>query len=411
MTIPAPRATSTAEMESAYRRGRLPDRPHGPVASRGSDRYASSESLRSLRGIYAAARAQLSPADWDYLWCGVGDEVTVRENTAAFEGWRFRAPLFTGVARPDSSTRLLGLDLTLPLLTAPIGNEAVFDQEGHRAVGRAAERFGIRQMVPVAGSYSLEDVAAASSAAAIFQMTMVGDHQDVLDMIDRAAKAGYMYICATFSPIGQWRERLIEGAYLARRSAEDINFADGKSSEAPLRELLAFTHRRWDWGALAALVERSALPVMVKGFLGADDARRAVEAGACAVYVSNYGGRNLDRVRTTIEALPEVRAAVGPDVPIILDSGVRRGSDIAVALALGATCVAVGRLVGLGLAAGGEYGVLRVLELLQREFWMTMGQLGCSTVSELTRDRLEWAGLRPWGSGDVLVGDGWRIGR
>lgn len=337
--------------------------------------------------------------------------MTLHENTYAFDGWRFMAPLFTGVARPDTSTRLLDLELSFPLLTAPIGNDGVFDPEGHRAVGRAAEAAGVRQMVPVAASFTLEEIASASSVAAIFQMTMVGEETDVLEMIDRAARAGYRYICATFSPIGQWRERLIENAYVARRSPGDVNFGNGLSSEAPLRELLEFTYPRWDWSIFKAVVEHSALPIVVKGVLSGDDAIRAVDAGACAVYVSNYGGRHLDRVRPTVEALPEVRAAVGEEIPVIVDGGVRRGSDIAVAICLGATAVAVGRLVGLGLAAAGEYGVRRVLELLQREFWMTMGHLGCSTVAELTRDRLEPVNSRPGASTASLGVGEWRVGR
>ncbi|WP_454852086.1 alpha-hydroxy acid oxidase [Rhizobium binxianense] len=349
------------------------------------DRYATDEKYTTLRGIHRNAERHLSAIDWNYLWCGTGDEVTLRENTAAFDRLRFVAPLFAGIGNPDTRTRVLGFDLSFPAFVAPFGGgETVFHPEGHLAVGRAAEAVGIRQMVPVAAAHSLEEVAAASSVASIFQLTFVGEEDGVLEMMHRAKAAGYKYICVTYSPIRQWRERMMEDRFTVRGEAGPSNFGPGKSDPAALEELLDFTRPRWTWKQAAGVIARAPLPCIVKGIGSIADAKAALDAGAVGLYVSNYGGRTIDRVPATLEVLPGIRDAVGADVPIVLDSGIRRGSDIAAALALGADAVALGRLAALGLAADGENGVRRTLELLKREFWTTLGHLGCSDVGELS---------------------------
>ncbi|MBF9234133.1 alpha-hydroxy acid oxidase [Microvirga alba] len=352
--------------------------------SRIDDRYATVEKYTTLRGIHHDARRHLSEAEWNYLWCGTGDEVTLKDNVAAFDRYRFVAPLFAGIDNPNTQTRVLGFDLSFPAFIAPFGGEAVFHPEGHLAIGRAAEAAGIQQMVPVAASYPLEDIAAASSVASVFQMTFVGDEGAVLDLMDRAKAAGYRYICATYSPIRQWRERMMEDRFSIRGENGPANFGPGRSDPAPLVELLDFTQPRWNWQQAARAIARAPLPCIVKGVTSARDAHAALDAGAVGLYVSNYGGRTVDRTPAALDVLPSIRRAAGREVPIIFDSGVRRGSDIATALALGADAVALGRLIALGLAADGEHGVRRTLDLLQREFWTTLGHLGCSKVEDLS---------------------------
>jgi len=347
------------------------------------DRYRSHEKYTSLVGIKKDAKRQLSEVVWNYLWTGTGDETTVERNTSKFDELLWEVPLFSGVSNPNTSTRFLDYDLSFPLLTAPFGQEAVFHPDGHLAIGRAVEKVGVHQMVPVAGSHLIEDVAKASGSAKIYQMTFVGEEEHVLQMIHRAKAAGYEYICVTYSPIRQWRERLREDRFSPRGLTDSVNFGPNGSNPAGLKELLEFTKPRWTWEQAKRVIERSPLPCIVKGVGSAEDATRALAAGAVGVYVSNYGGRTIDRTLSTIELLPEIRAAVGPDVPIVLDSGIRRGSDIAAAVALGANAVAIGRLTAIGLAADGEHGVQRTLELLKEEFWTTLGHLGCSSVAEL----------------------------
>ncbi|MDR5701396.1 alpha-hydroxy acid oxidase [Agromyces aerolatus] len=347
------------------------------------DRFHSDRKYTTLRGITARARHHMSESTWDYLWVGTGDERTAERNTAKFDELLFETPLFAGVSNPDTTTSLFDLDLSFPLVTAPFGQEATFHPDGHLAIGRAAEAMGVRQMVPVAASYTLEEIAAASSAPVMYQMTLVGDEQLALDMANRAKAAGYRYLVATYSPIRQWRERLIENRFSSRLTRENVNFGPDASDPAGLQELIAFTEPRWTWAQAKSFISKSPLPVIVKGVQSAHDAEAALDAGAVGLYVSNYGGRTIDRTLSTIEVLPEVRAVAGPDVPIVFDSGIRRGSDIAAAVALGANAVAIGRITALGLAADGQAGVEAALQILREEFWMTMGHLGCSSVAEL----------------------------
>ena len=358
-------------------------------SNRIDNRYVSGERFNTNRGIQTEARKQLSDVEWNYLNCGTGDEVTLRANTTDFDKVTFDTPLFAGVENPDTRTRFLGHELSFPALIAPFGGgEQLFHPDGHVATGRAAAASGIRQIVPVAAAHSLETIASSTGVAQMFQMTFVGDAEAVLQMIGRAKDAGYEQIIATYSPIRQWRERMMEDRFTIRSSDEDSNYAEGKSDPSMLKEQLEFTRPRWGWKDAEYIIRKSPLPVFVKGVMSERDATRALEAGARGLYVSNFGGRSIDRMPSAISALPKVRAAVGTDVPIIFDSGIRRGSDIATAIALGADVVALGRSIAFGLAAEGEAGAHRVLELLKAEFWTTLGHLGCSSVSDLSSDSL-----------------------
>jgi len=204
----------------------------------------------------------------------------------------------------------------------------------------------------------------------------------------RARAAGYEQIVGTYSPIRQWRERMMEDRTRFVPGKAESNFGPGRSDPAMLQELLEFTRPRWGWTEAREAISRAPLPVFMKGVMTADDARRSLDAGVTGLYVSNYGGRTIDRQPSAVSALPKVREAAGNDVPILFDSGIRRGSDIAAALALGANAVALGRAVGYGLAADGETGVRRVLEILKTEFWTTLGHLGLSRASDLSTDVL-----------------------
>lgn len=352
---------------------------------RRDDRYATSQKFASMQGIRAAARKNLSDMVWNYMHCGTGDEVTTRANVTAFDDYLFEVPLFAGVSNPDTRTTVLGHDLSFPAFTAPFGGgETLFHPEGMCAVGRAAHAVGIKQFVPVAAGHSLEEISAASPAALVFQLTFCGEENAVLDMIYRAKDAGYEYICVTYSPIRQWRERMMEDRFSMPGAGKPSNFGPGKSDPAMLQELLDFKQPRWTWEQVARVIDRSPLPCIVKGVNSRADATAALKAGAVGLYVSNYGGRTIDREPASIATLAEVRNEAGKDVTVVFDSGIRRGSDIATALALGADAVLLGRTCALGLAAHGEAGVKRVLELLQDEFWTTLGHLGCSGVADLS---------------------------
>lgn len=348
------------------------------------DRYATTERFTTNRGIHAEARRQLSDVVWNYLNCGTGDEVTLRANTADFDKPHYKTPLFAGISNPDTSTTFLGHKLSFPVYIAPFGGgEHLFHEDGHIATGRAAASVGVRQIVPIASAHTLEAIAQATGVAQMFQVTFVGKVESVLATVDRAKAAGYEQIVATYSPIRQWRERMIEDRFSIRGPGGDANYGEGKSDPAMLREQLEFSEPRWGWDKAQEVIRNASLPMLVKGVMTPEEATQCLDAGALGLYVSNYGGRTIDRQPSTISVLARVRAAVGADVPIIFDSGIRRGSDIATALALGANVVALGRAAAYGLAADGENGVRRVLEILKTEFWTTLGHLGCSSVAEL----------------------------
>ena len=267
------------------------------------DRYATHDKYATLRGIRRDARQHLSDAAWNYLWCGTGDEVTLAANTAAFDRYLFDPPLFAGISNPDTRTNVLGFDLAFPAFIAPFGGDAVFHPDGHLAIGRAAEAAGIRQMVPVAASFPLEDIARASSAASVFQMTFVGDEGAIIAMMERAKAAGYRFICVTDSPIRQWRERMMEDRFSIRGEKAPANFGPGLSDPASLVELLDFTRPRWTWQQAARAIARAPLPCIVKGVTRERDAKAALDAGAVGLYVSNYGGRTIDRTPAAIDTL------------------------------------------------------------------------------------------------------------
>jgi isopentenyl diphosphate isomerase/L-lactate dehydrogenase-like FMN-dependent dehydrogenase len=345
----------------------------------------------TLDEIREAALAKLEPAVRDFLEGGAGDETTLRRNRRAFERWAFRPRVMSGLSSPATATRFLGVDLALPVLTAPFGGDGLFHPDGQVAVARANAAAGTASIVPEAGTHSLEQIAAAAPAGAAFgQLHAAGTDEAFLKMMRRYEAAGYRGLCVTCdSPIVGWRERNLRNRYMP-----DIakygggNYASDEEALDELGWLLQTQAPAWPWSKLGGLLAEGTLPWIAKGIMTADDAHAAVAVGASALLVSNHGGRQLDGQRASIDALPEIRDAVGPDVAIALDSGVRRGTDVVKAVALGADVVVIGRLAAYGLAAGGERGVSRVLELLRAEITTVLTLLGRGSLADLNRDGL-----------------------
>ena len=338
--------------------------------------------------IREAAKSTLDSRTWDFLEGGSGDEVTLADNRAAFASWKFRPRLLTGMADPTTSTTFLGMSLSLPVLSAPFGADRLFDPEGHRAVARANQRFGTWSIVPEAGSFSLEAVAeAAPEAARMFQLHPMGTDADVLRIARRAADAGYSALCLTCDcPTGGWRERNRRNRFGPAHEIVTGNYA---APGAQFTDHFLQPQRQWTWQRVADVLSRADLPFMAKGILTAEEARAAVSAGAGAVLVSNHGGRQLDGTPASLDQLPEIVAEVGGEVDIALDSGVRRGSDIVKALALGADVVVLGRPVAMALTASGEDGVFRLLELLREEMINVMTLVGRPDVVSLDATALQ----------------------
>jgi 4-hydroxymandelate oxidase len=366
---------------------------NGVTAQRSVGRESLAERFPTLTEIRRAAEAALSPDVWDFLAGGAGAETTLRANRRSFEQWEFRTRVMSGLGVPSTATSVLGLPLRIPVLTAPFGTDGIFDTQGHLAVARANAAAGALSIVPEAGTHSIEAVAAAApSAARIAQLHPMGEESNFLRMLDRIEAAGYGAVCVTVDcPTGGWRERNLRNGFVVDLKMITGNYpaGSGVAAEDVFGQLFVRDQPVWSWADLARLMSHTALPWIAKGILTAEDTEAAIASGAAAVLVSNHGGRQLDGAPAALDQLPEVVAAAGGRIEVLLDSGIQSGSDIVKAIALGARAVVIGRLPAAGLAAGGQAGVSRVLDLLQQEMVSILTLLGRGSVTDLTPDALQ----------------------
>lgn len=338
--------------------------------------------LLTIREVVDAARARLSPQIWDYSCGGADSETTLRRNRSAFDHTSFRPRVLRGVGKPDVSTTFLGRRLSLPVMLAPVGSIARFHPDGALACARVAERAGTASFVGTLASPSLEDVKAGADCPLIFQLYVYGDRPWTERLVRRVEEAGYSAICLTvdLAAYGR-RERDLQNRFFPRESIERPNL--GAAQEAAELVVRDEHNAGFSWEDLAWLREITDLPLILKGILSPEDAALAVEHGANAVYVSNHGGRQLDHAPAAIEVLPEVVEAVGGRAEVVADSGFMRGTDVVKALAMGARAVVIGKLMVWGLAAGGEEGLLRTLDLLKTEIATTAANVGVKRVADL----------------------------
>ena len=302
--------------------------------------------LHTLAQVEAAARDRLDPARWDFVEGGAGDEVTLAENRAAFRRWRLRPRVLTGGDPPTLVTTVLGLAVSSPVLVAPFAGDTGLHPDGFAAVLRACAARGTLAVVPELTTAPVGELAAvAPGAARVFQLSLLGTERDFARLAGRAADAGFAALCVTVdAPVAGVRRRTKParaGTRLALGNFEPVTLGNfGPDSGIDPAEYFGHVQRllrpHWSWDRLAAAAAAAGLPFVVKGILGAEDARAAVDAGAAAVYVSNHGGRQLDAAPATLDVLGEVVDAVGADAEVLLDGGVRSGPDVAMALALGA---------------------------------------------------------------------------
>ncbi len=332
----------------------------------------------TLHEFVKAAKIKLSANIWDYLVGGAETETTVKRNRHALDSLAFRPRVLRDVSSIECSGKLLGRDLRIPVLLAPVGSLESFDPEGAAPAARAAAAFGVPIMVSSVTQPGLEATAAAAgNGPKIFQLYVRGDDAWTDDFVRRAVDAGYDAFCLT-----------VDTAVYSRRE-RDI----AKRFVKPWRQRATgqFFQAGLNWDHVKRFKDKHSLPLILKGIATAEDAALACAHGAAAVYVSNHGGRQLDHGRGSIEALPEVVAAVQGRAQIIMDGGICRGTDVIKALALGANAVAVGRLYCYGLAAAGEAGVYRVLELLEAEIATSLGLLGVRSPAALDKSFLQTA--------------------
>ncbi|HEY6196135.1 MAG TPA: alpha-hydroxy acid oxidase [Candidatus Eisenbacteria bacterium] len=338
------------------------------------------------------ARAGMSPMAWDYLAGGGGDERTLAWNRERLDATRLSPRVLHDVSDVDMRLSLLGVELPYPVLLAPTGFQRLFHPEGELATARGAAAAGALYTLSTAATTSIEDIAAVATGPLWFQMYVQRDRGFTRELVRRAEAAGCRALVLTVdTPVlgARDRERRHELELPPGLELANLRGLPARAERSP-----TFVHNARNpfldpsltWEALSWLVGESALPVVVKGVLRADDAARAVERGAAAIAVSNHGGRNLDTVPATIDVLPRIAAEVAGRVPLLLDGGVRRGVDVVKAIALGASAVMIGRPYLWGLGAAGADGVARVLRLLAGELEMAMAQCGAASLAEVTRD-------------------------
>jgi isopentenyl diphosphate isomerase/L-lactate dehydrogenase-like FMN-dependent dehydrogenase len=338
----------------------------------------------ALEEIRAAALRALPQDVAAYLESGAGAEQTLRANREAFGRWVIRPRPMSGVTDPRTSTEVLGIPLAVPVLTAPFGGDGLFSPDGHLAVARANAACGTVSIVPEVGTFSYEQVAAAAPAAA--RIAQLHPYESFDYVAKRIRAAGYGALCVTVDcPVTGFRVR----SRMSRFRPDPSVWAGNVVRDGTPNVAETYGNRivpAWTWEMLAAATARQDLPWIAKGILTAEAARAALDAGASAILVSNHGGRQVDPAPASLDALPEVADAVAGRVPVLLDSGVRTGADVFLALALGADAVAIGRLAAYGLAAAGEAGVRRTIELLTDELRTLMILAGAPGIGSITRD-------------------------
>jgi L-lactate dehydrogenase (cytochrome) len=392
--------------------------PRGSATARRLERCHDIDDLR------AAARRRLPGPVFDYVDGGADEEDSLRRNRAAFRRMSFVPRTLVDVSAVEASTTLLGTAIALPLALAPTGYNRMMHPAGEQAVARAAARAGLPYTLSTVASTSIEDVASTGHPHLWFQLYIWRDRDMVADLVRRAWERGYKVLEVSVDvPVSGHRRRDVRNGLtipprLTARTVASIvsrpsywvgmvrhpavRFANAPASVdgtggVTIENMSAQFDPTVTWEDLEVLRGRWPGRLLVKGPLGADDARRALAAGADGVHLSNHGGRQLDRLVPPVRTLRAVREAVGRGATIVVDSGIRHGADLAVAVALGADAGAVGRAYLYGLMAGGEAGVDRALTLLAEQFHRTLALLGVTSVAELRERGSEL--LAPLGGG------------
>src|SRR3989441_393749 len=394
-----------------------------PGRQSSTDRALASPYVVNIRDLQRLARRRLPRAVFDYIDGGADDEVTLRQNCRAFEAITLRPRQAVAVGAPDLQTSVLGTAVTLPVLLAPVGSCRLFYPHGDVRAARAAHAAGTAHVLSTFSGSTLEEVREASAGPLWYQLYIPGGREVATATIGRARAAGYSALVVTIdTPVAGMRERdvrngvpvLLRGnvwsrvpyiwQFLSRPRWLTAFLRDGGLMKFPnvvlpgigpmpysdvgvLLERTAVT-----WRDLAWIRDAWGGPLVIKGVLTGDDARRALDEGADAIVVSNHGGRQLDGASASVRALPEIVSVAGGRCEVLMDGGIRRGSDVVKALCLGARAVLVGRAYAWGLGAAGEAGVARAIEILRTEMTRTLRLIGCESVSALDRTYIDCPG-------------------
>jgi 4-hydroxymandelate oxidase len=344
--------------------------------------------LVNLDDYEERARGRLPAPIYDYFAGGAEDEVTVHWNREAFRRIALRYRVLVDVSERDTRTSVLGIPISSPVLLAPTALHRMAHPDGERATARAAAAAGTLMCLSSISSVAMEEVRdAAPEGRRWFQLYHFSERALTEELILRAHEAGYEAIVLTVdTPILGRRERDMRHPKVIPDDVRAVHFESPRRTSDVERTLGTFINQpSISWADLSWIRELTPLPILLKGIVRADDAKRALDEGAAGIWVSNHGGRQLDTSVATADALPEITEAVAGQVPLIVDGGVRRGTDVLKAIALGADAVAIGRPQLWGLAVGGEPGVRAVLDLLREELSIAMALSGCSTLADIDR--------------------------
>ena len=368
----------------------------------------------NVHDLRQLAQRRLPPVVFDYLDGGAEGEITLRENCRVFEDVTFRPRQAVAISNIDLSTQVLGQNLSFPAILAPVGYSRLMHPAGEVAASAAAGAAGTIYTLSTISGHKLEDVRAASKGHVWYQLYLLGGREAAEAGIERARRAGYSVLVVTIdTAVAGMRERdprngmkeLLGGSLFAKipfvpqflshpgwlmsflldggvPKLENI-VIPGQGPMELIDVSAALARAVVTWSDLTWIRKVWGGPIVVKGILTGDDAKRAVDEGAAGVIVSNHGGRQLDSVSPTLRALPEVVAAVGSKTEVLMDGGIRRGSDIVKAICLGARAVLVGRAYAYGMAAAGQAGATRALQILREDVERTLRLLGCPSISQL----------------------------
>jgi isopentenyl diphosphate isomerase/L-lactate dehydrogenase-like FMN-dependent dehydrogenase len=338
------------------------------------------------------ARGILSPATFDYIVGGAADEHSLPHAGALFAQILLRPRVMVDVATCDASTAVLGHPVPYPILVAPTGDHGIAHPDGEQATASGVAAAGTVMIASSGSTKTLEEIAAAANGPRWLHLPLLRDRSVMAVLIDRAQANGYTALCLTIDhKVTALRERNVRNGWISPPPANlagllETDTADWSLSGSTTRRAEQVFDRAADWRYLDETVAMTELPVAVKGVLRGDDARLAVDHGAAAVIVSDHGARQLDTAVAPLQALGEVADAVADDAEIYLDGGIRRGTDVLKALALGARAVLIGRPVLYGLAVGGADGVAEVLRILADEFLTAMAMCGCPDLASIRSD-------------------------
>jgi len=339
------------------------------------------------------AQQRLDANAWAYFAGGAGDEITLRDNRSAFDRIQLLPRVLRKCAGGNTRLELLGQPFTHPILVAPIAYQKLAHPGGECATAMAADALEAGFVVSTLATQSLEEIADAAGQRRWLQLYVQADRAHTLDLVRRAEASGYEAIVVTVdAPVSGVRNREQRVGFRLPADMCAVNTANYAVPPRPAAtQSLAFDYFMAiapDWADIAWLASETRLPVIVKGILHPDDADLAIGHGAAAIIVSNHGGRTLDTVPATIDTLPAITVRVAGRVPVLVDGGIRRGTDVFKAIALGASAVLIGRPIVFALAVAGPRGVAHVLRLLRDELEIAMSLCGCATLADIKRDHL-----------------------